>query len=330
MSSPKITHTVFRSILFSIMVLLVGCTLLWSSGGMNNIPIGSQNATDVIRFPTITPPEDNQIASTKTPLPGPTGLPPTWTPLSTYSYEERRQIVMDLYQNNPCGLPCWWGISPGKTDWREAWQFLGRFAINYQPWETLLQESQYLPGYINFRVYLDVPNSPDKANYLALNDLWFIINVNTFKVDYIDVNVGNIADYTFPILLARYGKPEEIYAVGMQSQVSFNSGISILLYYPNHGFISSHFALVENRDWHKPSVTACFQRFSKLFLWDQVQQLGYYERLKISAVDDLTLRLDKPIDQVSDFNVESFYNMFANMQDQPCVEFKTSELLGLP
>jgi hypothetical protein len=229
---------------------------------------------------------------------------------------------MNLYKNNPCTLPCWWGINPGQTDWRDAWQFLGRFATNSYPWETQLIESKDLPGYMYFRVYLNVPQTFEEKNYyFSLNYLIFVININSFKVDYIDVNTGNIEAYTIPKILAEYGKPEQVYAVGGASQVSELTGVSLLLYYPQYGFISNHFTTVDLSQIGNPTITACFQKVTNLYLWPKNQELSFVDRLKISAVDPVTMSLMKPLDQVSNLNVSSFYQTFVNKTTQPCIQF---------
>lgn len=258
---------------------------------------------------------------TQTSLPPPSGLPPTWTPLPKYSLEQANQIVMELYENNPCTLPCWWGITPGKTDWREAWQFLERFAANQPPWDNLLLESKDLPGYMSFQVFLNVPQTTEEKYYLSLNHLVFLINIDTFVVDYIDVNTGNIDAYTIPQILANFGKPQEIYVMIGESQVPQFRGVSVLLFYPQHGFISNHFTTVDQEQLSKPKFTACFQKVTNLYLWPQEQNLDIEERLRIGGVDPLTLSLLRPINQVSDLSIESFYQTYVNLREPPCIEF---------
>ena len=46
-----------------------------------------------------------------------------------FATDQARQMVMSLFEKNPCGLPCWWGITPGETTWGQAWQLLMRLAV---------------------------------------------------------------------------------------------------------------------------------------------------------------------------------------------------------
>jgi hypothetical protein len=233
-------------------------------------------------------------------------------------------MVMGLYENNPCKLPCWWGITPGKTDWREAWQHLERFAINKPPWDNLLLESKDHPGYMYYQVLLDVPQTTDEANhYSSLNDLVFMINIDTFTVDYIDVNTGNVGAYTIPEIMAAYGKPTEIYVDFQGSQVPQYNGVLLSLYYRQYSFISTHFTTVH--EWTEPRINACFQKFTELRLWPKDQHLSYVEGLTPSSRPMLSeVQNWQPIDEVSDFSVDTFYRTYSGIQEQPCIEFKTN------
>lgn len=260
---------------------------------------------------------------TKNPPTSPPGLLATWTPLPTLSRVQAQKAVMDLYENSSCKLPCWWGIVPGRTGWREAWQFLGQFATNSSPWETLLLESKDLPGHMFYRVYLDVPQTPELNRYSALNDLLVLVQMNTFTVENIDVNTGNIKDYTIPKILSDYGKPKQVYAIGFPTPVSWNSGVALYLYYPQYGFISSHFTTVDAESWAKPTFTACFQKTSKLFLWPEGKQLEFFDRLKESLFDPETISAFTTLDEVTDLSVDKFYKIFAGSQEPACVEFES-------
>ena len=50
---------------------------------------------------------------------------PTITSAPTLTAQERETYVRELLRTNAsCELPCWWGIVPGATTWKEAEQFL--------------------------------------------------------------------------------------------------------------------------------------------------------------------------------------------------------------
>lgn len=285
-----------------------------------------RNSVTQTPIPNLLPTETEQRSPTKIPPLAPSGLPPTWTPLPTYSADQARQVTIDLYNENPCRLPCWWGISPGDTSWLNAWQFLGQFAKNRPPWETLLLESKDRPGYIYYRVYLDIPKASDEEVSQPSNNILFIINSKTFAVDYIDLYTGGIETYSIANIFANYGAPQEIYIMGLDSPIT--SAVGLFFYYPQFGFISTHNVEVEDTVWREPMFTVCVDKVSTGFsLGSQENQLGFYERMKISGMDSLTISLIKPLEKVSAIDVTKFYEHYA---DYPCIELNTSSLFEVP
>jgi hypothetical protein len=321
------SQTLIILCILGFLVLLYGCLLI-STETTEGVESAVPNTKIASSTPLITlPPTNPASMATRTPLPAPLGLPPTYTPLPTYSPDQTDQIVLSLYENNPCKLPCWWGITPGKTSWLEAWQFLGRFATNQYPSETLLLESKSLPGYMDYRVYLNFPQIPDEKHHLISGGPEFVINIKTFKVEYIDVSTGNVEAYMLSSILTDYGKPKEIYAYGGETQIA--SAVGLLLYYPQYGFISTQFTEVDHAVWNEPTFTACFQKVTTaLALWPPEQSLDFFTRLKISGVDPLTLGSIQYLYKVSNFDVDNFYKVFSDTNQPPCIDFNSPALLG--
>lgn len=330
----------FKERLISLLIILTLCLLVTGCvSGTKNISITSTaqprpnaSATDVpFLISTALPssPYSNAPAtptvtflSTKIPPTAPANLPATWTPLPSLQPDKAQETVMELYENNPCELPCWWGIEPGKTDWREAWQFLGQFTTNQSPWETLLKESESLPGYMYYRVYLNVPQSDDDKYYSPLNDLSFMINIETFTVDYIDVNTGNIQNYTIPKIIKTYGYPEKSYISIADTSMSQFSGVYLVMYYPQHGFISNHFAKVDKDEFGKSEIRACFQKYATLYLWSSEQEMDFHTRLSsISLIDSRTLSFLQPFEQVTTSSLEEIIDVMQD-EEQFCITLK--------
>lgn len=76
----------------------------------------------------------------------------TPTTLSTLSYDEALVTVQTLYEtNNGCLLPCWWGITPGKTTWEQTKDLLSPFVSQIleplvPPSTSLWGVEVYIPG----------------------------------------------------------------------------------------------------------------------------------------------------------------------------------------
>jgi hypothetical protein len=273
------------------------------------------------------------LTATRTAMPTgqtetPTLLPATWTPLPTYPPNERRGIVMNLYENPTCKLPCWWGITPGETDWRDAWQFLARFATNQAPYDTYLLESANLPGYQFFQVLLDVPEVPDQEYYSTLNHLVIFMHKGATSVEYIDVNTGNIELYTIPQILAAYGQPQQVYVHARQHQRPENNSVTVYLYYPEDGFMSVHYTTVGMEVWKNDEITACFQKFTRLVLWPKGGPIDAEIVWALGLADFQNSGRDpyQPIEEVSNLSTTKFFETFAGSSEQVCLNLITADL----
>ena len=315
--------------IIGILIIISGCSKSFSGTQVaNNNPINNTTGLEP-SFTPIKPEETSVLYSTKTPWPTPSDLPPTLTPLPTFSIIDAQKNLIDLYQNNPCDLPCWWNIVPGESTWNETWQLLERFSSDRFPSESYpdirIFESEEQPGYVFITTYFDITVDSEDEPYGALKDLSLGVKTIDFVVDYLDVNTGRIANYTIPEIMKKYGEPTQVYVVGAPHSLDFYSGISIWLYYPNFGFISNHFTTVNNTQWSQTSFTSCFQKASKVYIWPQDLQMDFLSRLRISG--QTNSQDFKLINEVSDYSVSSFYSQFVREQTQPCLVFYTDKII---
>src|SRR3989304_281379 len=125
---------------FALRWFLIGVALLLSLAGCSNVPTTVETSTpspvslvpSLTPSPRVTPPVTSTpsrsvatlspIVVTRVPTRTPTTIP---TPLAPLTEEEARAFVIHMQETNGgCELPCWWGITPGKTKGREAEQIL--------------------------------------------------------------------------------------------------------------------------------------------------------------------------------------------------------------
>ena len=291
--------------------------------------LNPSTAATVIDSPTV---KTNAISGlpteTATPALTPDDLPPALTPLPTFSADRANEFIRDLYKNSPCRLPCWWNIVPGETGWDEAWQFLDQFSLDRFPPEEApdisAYESKEKPGFVFFHPDLNIRKTTTTQPNQDLDDLWLGVNLDTYTVDYISVETGVLNNYTIPLILSTYGEPQEIYAYGTPSEILDNGGITIILYYPQYDFMSSHFVAVGNNEWNQSILTSCFQQTSHIEIWPQNENLEFKERF-----DKNLLNITKTIDQVTDFSVHEFYQEFSSEYPTFCISFNTKDLLRI-
>ncbi len=131
-------------IIVLILVMVIRCTgTMPGSADITSTAIGRTptNQVDKTEKPriltplvasTITP---TQRASTVTPTVTRTLSPPhllQWTPGAKLPPDEVEKKIMSLYSNNGgCELPCWWGITPGKTTGAESLSLLAPFGDTF-------------------------------------------------------------------------------------------------------------------------------------------------------------------------------------------------------
>lgn len=98
-----------------------------------------------------------------------------------------------LEKNGGCELPCWWGITPGKTSWQDAAHFLGSFSTIYRD-----ENSSYA------YVYLPLPPDEGTLNHTYVIEGDTVVEIYAYVYDW------------SPLLylskfLTDYGPPDEIF-----------------------------------------------------------------------------------------------------------------------
>lgn len=248
--------------------------------------------------------------------------PITWTPLATYSSDEAIEKLKELYTSDICDLPCWWGITPGKTEWRDAWQILGRMALN-DPRQIQLIDSD-IPGYKS--MFIEFPISEViYSEDVNIEDAMFVhVNSQTFTVDHIEINTGSLQKYSIYELFEKYGEPERIIAYGGPHAVSDYAGVELFLIYPESGFVSWQFANADNDKWEEESFTACFQQSSWLYLWEKGLRLSDDEFEDFFSLDFKTHTIS--ISDVTDYSLDEFYSKVITEKEN-CYKFYTKPML---
>jgi hypothetical protein len=120
--------------------------------------------------------------------------------LPTLQPDKAKTLVSELLKTNAgCQLPCWWGITPGKTSWQEANQFLGVFARAID----LEDRGQgYQIGIVQISSPIDVPYITTLNQTYGIRD-GIIETIDTY-------NYELATWYDLPNILNIYGRPDEI------------------------------------------------------------------------------------------------------------------------
>lgn len=228
----------------------------------------------------------------------------------TLTIDESKKIVRDLLKNNAgCQLPCWWGITPGKTAWSEARQILEtvsrHIGVAGQASDEIFSVSvqALLPYPYNFATYME-----------------HLYSVKNGIVDYIRIYNFDLApNYFLPNFLEAYGQPDEIWIrtfpkeeMGIQHFIIDVFYQGILIEYSTGEPMKEVGGKLQNC-W----ITEMNSPF--LHLWSpETQNLSFQEAKKF--IDTRGLPEPKPLLEATGMDVKTFYETFKNPDTNVCLE----------
>ena len=270
---------------------------------LNTIPVSRVTASSTPLSATPDPTPTKEM--TPTPAPSVTVTP---SPLPTLLPDEALATVFMLFETNRgCLLPCWWGFTPGQTDWLTAKQFLSPIAkVIYEPPEsrrTLLWSVEvHLPN-------TDYTNVPIIHNYLIEEDI----------IQAFEVWMQEPTSFFTPIsVLNTYGIPEEIYLRSGQG----DTGYLMTFFYPKFGFRIGY--AIEEGTNENGNISACFQgdEFTGLTMWSPERELSFIETYTLFRREDAG-DYQIPLDIATSMDVPTFYEMFRDPDVPICLETPT-------
>ena len=310
----------------TILIAVTGCTMSDTSlSTPTREVIAAASTISLTRvLPSSTPLSSTSTPSplpSTTPVPSLTSMPtmhstPTETlmPTPTLTDTELEQLALELFEtNNGCQLPCWWGITPGQTEWETAYQLIKifdriphRVSVNselvfYEPHIPLPLE---IFGDSGTGQFYDVQNG-------------IVIGIET------QVAIGHIPDgyltpYTLASFLATYGQPTEVWLSTYPAAREGDSlPFSVILFYPEQGIVAKYRG---NGEEHEDYVRGCPQTnpVSYLSLFPPNSKKTFQAtRVGTSGLSEWRyLRLEES----TEMDVLTFYQTFKNSDNTTCLE----------
>jgi hypothetical protein len=313
----------FRAFCFNVVVLLVvlgGCSVPTISTAEPDHPTPMPIIQSVMPGPT--PPMRTLELTSIPPTWAPSPPPESPTPAPTLTASEEQASVLDLLQSNEgCQLPCWWGFTPGETNWQAAQAFFT--SLGKIPHEYLSPR-----GTINYSVDLHISMHDVGISqvYIVRNHLiegiW--VRTGTTRNDervYGDpLFLRDLQRYLPSQLLASYGQPTQVflrtfYSAPEGSFVPFN----LLLFYPEQGILVRYYGPTEREG---DLIRVCPRQTDiTLWLWSPKEPL---------TLEDIAQWGQQfPIEEVSSFrtlkeatgwSIEQFYQTFVQSDTSECFE----------
>jgi hypothetical protein len=227
--------------------------------------------------------------------------------LPTLTADEAKKLVQDLLENNAgCQLPCWWGITPGKTAWADARSFLESFSL-------YIREGEMGAG-------VQVPLPAPYSNATSMDHTYSVKNgiVDTIRI----FNFNLAPNYYLPKFLETYGQPTEVWIrTDRQSEMGLHPFL-VDLFYRDKGI------LIEYSTGHPLNEVAGKLQNCRLadmtspfiYLWSPEKQNLSFNEAKQKFLDVKWLPEPKPLLEATGMDVKTFYETFKNPDTDVCLE----------
>ena len=312
----------------NLLLILAGCTAYAPTTTLSseNLPVVSTiivsrvSSTSTPMVATQTPLVVPTLSPTPVTTPTPTILPvATETPVAipTPPNGEIREQVLWLFEtNNGCLLPCWWGITPGQTEWSVAEAFLNRFDLYIQ------KSSWGLPSTLGLVYYVPlIPLLPEVFTK-DYTEPWILVRDNLVERIKIDVSIGASApdyftQYALSSFLTTYGQPTEVWLATYPSSFEYNElPFRVVLFYQEQGIV----ALYDDNGVRQEAVVhGCPQQdlVKALSLWSPALNLTFEEAISYLAVFNYHYL---SLEESTTMDIATFYEVFKNPDNTTCLE----------
>jgi hypothetical protein len=296
-----------KKILFAFLILLLaGCS------SPQALP---QTAIPTLE-PTLSPfPTETVVPPTQTPTSAPIlTSTPIWTPLPTFSETDSVEKLRVWIQGTfDCLLPCWGGITPGKTTWPEARQVIeqmsGSAAVNVS--ENMNCGFGACNG-IGWSLY---PNTVAEGFFYTKlpEDIVHFIHID-IQNEGNSKKVNLVRNISLQDVFRWYGEPPMM-LFNVETDVAENRFMELILVYPQRQFLIRYMKmteLVENK------ITNCGQDHEvEIFILDNKEQLSSFATIT-GAVETRDLPIDshyKKVEEATGQSMHSFYVTYSTIKD---------------
>lgn len=244
------------------------------------------------------------------PLPTLTPIPFTPTFAPTLTSNEAQTLILELLKNDEiCHLPCWWGITPGKTTWEETKKFFFSIGVAPEPYIKNI-------GWIFSSPILE--HDIQIQQYYLLDDTsvieMFMVGVgmvqNNKAVFGEQVFAEDMQNYMLTDILSSLGEPE-IVMVATYDDIPDPGWVPfhLLLFYSKHGvMIDYQGPRTEQGDQFEwcPDQTNI-----AMWLWspDPFKTMRDIFREGPNLTSD-ALSIYRPLESVTSMTIHSFYQNF--------------------
>jgi hypothetical protein len=290
--------------------------LLWSFGCYSPTAIAYSDEEEILS-PSSSETLQPVVIETNTVVPT-----PFITPIPTLLTDEQEIYIKEFLEGNTdCRLPCWWGITPGKTSWQESETLLRHLG-------AIIKQFQSEAGGDRYGVRL--------LGLPELNLSFYDNGIPNSKVDRIFVggNEGGGQDqrefevfwesYSPKEVMSKYGVPSRIllYTMGTLGNTDLGiHGYTLWIFYDLLGFMIRYDGTISDL----PTYHFCFEL---------KEGVGDIHRISLTLQhpdnplplerDDSILGSDSsrsvPIQNATDISIEEFHRLFTQNDKTYCFD----------
>ena len=282
-------------------LFLVGCSS--NQIPATTIPVVASTSSP-LPSETIAPPTQTVTPIPSTPLPVFTSAP-LLTPLPTFSstqgVENLRIWLQGVFD---CLLPCWGGITPGKTRWPEARQILEQMSefatVNVS--ENISCDFGACNG-VGWSLYPETVAEGNFYTKLPENTV-HLININIQNEGTERINF--LRSIQLQDVFLWYGPPPMLF-FNVETDLAENRFMELILVYPERQFVIKYIKATELKG---DKVENCGRDEKiELIILDNKEQLLSLDAIN-NAVETRDLRLDaryKTLEEATGLSMNSFY-----------------------
>jgi hypothetical protein len=306
----------------SIMRIRIGISLLLLIVGVGcTSPNQNTTAQTYTSTPMGTPTRIITVTSTPTYTPNPTHSPtptstssplPTWTPLPTLEPTAALALVTDLLKNNAgCQLPGWWGLTPGKTTWAEALQYLESFSYSY-----VVQGDPN--DYLGAAFMIPFPKDMYPLNYRF--DFRNGILEDIFNIYLYDLTKS----YNLVEILNTYGKPDDILISAYYEPRYSDYMTHLVIFYLKKGILLEYYDSGGRLSGDKKQICPQKATYPYLSLWSPALNMSLQDGVN-RYVDTFNWPDYRTLEDSTGVSVETFYQTFKDVNNHTCIELNTAD-----
>lgn len=227
------------------------------------------------------------------------------TPSSTLSPDDSFARLQDLLKDNGgCRLPCWWGIVPGTTTWKEAESFLSTF--------NDLGDAGGSDDFFAVEAHLRLPREKGTLSHTYYIKNNVVVGITAYVFDW--------SPFLFlSKILTEYGPPDEIFIRTFRNSENGSQPYQIDLFYAELGILLEYSGGDLNTIDEK--LVNCFEDLYSpfVYIWSPDKPITSTEAID-TYLNIEAMPYPIPLEDATGMDVITFYEAFRNAENPACLE----------